>query len=78
MTPGRSDDETAKVVWDAFGKYIARNMKGGKGVAVPKLGHFTFTGMTVDLAVSSSSSYDGYRVQQIQRSEIVKTVSQSS
>jgi hypothetical protein len=42
----------SKTVWDAFGSYVARVMKTGKGVAVPKFGIFTFSAMNVDLAVS--------------------------
>ena len=44
----------SKTVWDAFGQYIARSMKNGRGVAVPKFGIFTFSAMDVDLAVSYS------------------------
>lgn len=37
------DEENSKRIWDAFGAYIARNLKSGKGIHVPKFGQFTFT-----------------------------------
>ena len=40
--------ETA--AWQACGQYIAKMLKSGKGVSVPKLGSFTFTAAGVDLA----------------------------
>ena len=40
--------ETA--VWQAFGQYLAKVLKSGKGVSVGKLGNFTFTATGVDLA----------------------------
>jgi len=42
----------SKTVWDAFGQYVSRSMKNGRGVWVPKFGIFTFSAMDVDLAVS--------------------------
>ena len=45
-----------EAIWDALGQYIARQLKQGKGVWVPKLGNFTFTGMNVDLAGSTNPS----------------------
>jgi len=40
------------MIWEAFGLYIAKQLRSGKGVWVPKFGQFSFTGMNVDLAVS--------------------------
>lgn len=36
-------DEEMRVIWNALGLYISRNLKMGRGVNVPKLGIFTFT-----------------------------------
>lgn len=44
----------AESIWDALGQYIYRQLRNGKGVWVPKLGNFTFTGMNVDLAGSTN------------------------
>lgn len=46
------DFNASETIWEALGQYIARQLRNGKGVWVPKLGNFTFTGMNVDLAVS--------------------------
>ena len=48
---GVSEAQRTKTIWDAFGLYIAKQIKGGRGVWVPKFGQFSFTGMHVDLAV---------------------------
>lgn len=48
------DEDQSKAVIDAFGKYIAKYLAQGKGVAIPKLGQFTFTSMTVDLQGSTN------------------------
>jgi hypothetical protein len=42
----------SKTIWEAFGSYIAKTMRGGRGIWVPKFGIFTFSAMNVDLAVS--------------------------
>ena len=45
--------ETSQVgqdVWKTLGNYVGKAMRSGKGVIVPKLGTFTFTQTTVDLA----------------------------
>ena len=42
------------MIWEAFGTYVAKQLRSGKGVWVPKFGQFSFTGMNVDLAVSIS------------------------
>ena len=42
----------SKTVWEAFGAYVSRVMRNGKGVWVPRFGIFTFSAMNVDLAVS--------------------------
>lgn len=54
-TLGLSDAQRTKTIWDAFGQYIAKELRGGRGVWVPKFGQFSFTGMHVDLAVSINS-----------------------
>ena len=41
-------------VWRAFGSYVAKELRNGRGVAVPRFGNFTFTSAIVDLAVTSS------------------------
>lgn len=46
-------DDVAKI-WTAFGKYISKIIKTGKGVSIPKFGQFTFTPMKVDLAGSTN------------------------
>lgn len=46
------DDQTARTAWRAFGCYVAKQLINGKGVIVPRFGTFTFTAITVDLAVS--------------------------
>jgi len=43
------DDPINRKVWHAFGSLIAKEMINGRGVIVPKLGHFTFTAMEFDL-----------------------------
>jgi hypothetical protein len=40
-----------RVIWNALGLYISRNLKMGRGVNVPKLGIFTFTPPEVRLKV---------------------------
>lgn len=46
------DNNVQEAIWDSLGQYISKQLKSGKGVWIPKLGHFTFTGMNVDMAVS--------------------------
>lgn len=53
LSPNQRIDTTS-VAWAALGKYIAKQMMHGKGVWVPKLGQFTFTGITVDLKGSTN------------------------
>jgi hypothetical protein len=50
MLKQKLHEEKAKVIWEAFGKYIARIMIAGKGVVVPKFGSFAFTPVLLDLA----------------------------
>ena len=40
-----------RVIWNALGLYINRNLRMGRGVNVPKLGIFTFTPPEVRLKV---------------------------
>lgn len=49
---GVSEGQRTRMIWEAFGLYIAKQLRSGKGVWVPKFGQFSFTGMNVDLAVS--------------------------
>ena len=49
------DESKIQMIWDAFGKYVARNIKQGRGVAVPKFGQFTFTSVYVDLKGSTNT-----------------------
>jgi len=37
------ENAITKIIWNAFGRYIAKNMKAGRAVAIPKFGQFTFT-----------------------------------
>lgn len=48
------DDDKTKKIWDAFGQIVARSLKQGKGLWIPKFGQFTFTSVTVDLAGSTN------------------------
>ena len=45
------DETTVAQVWRAFGSYLAKELRNGRGVAVPRFGNFTFTSTIVDLAV---------------------------
>lgn len=36
--------------WQAFGSYVARLLRAGKGVQIPKFGNFSFSSSDVDLA----------------------------
>ena len=40
-----------RVIWNALGLYISRNLRMGRGVNVPRLGIFTFTPPEVRLKV---------------------------
>lgn len=48
---GEINDEVVASCWEAFGSYVARLLRAGKGVNVPKFGSFTFSSSDVDLAV---------------------------
>ena len=43
--------EILNTCWNAFGEYIARQLKQGRAVHIPKWGIFTFTPADVDLHV---------------------------
>ena len=66
----------SKTIWEAFGSYIAKTMRGGRGIWVPKFGIFTFSAMNVDLAVSTSNksviTFIFFRDPPTHRSEIDK------
>lgn len=49
---GSFNDEEMRVIWNALGLYISRNLRMGRGVHVPKLGIFTFTPPEVRLKVN--------------------------
>ena len=42
-------------IWSALGAYIAKELMNGRGVMVPKFGHFTFTAAEVDLQGTTNS-----------------------
>ena len=46
------DENTVSQVWRAFGSYLAKELRNGRGVAGPRVGNFTFTSTIVDLAVT--------------------------
>ena len=48
---GSMNDEEMRVIWNALGLYISRNLRMGRGVIVPRLGTFTFTPPEVRLKV---------------------------
>ena len=50
---GALEEKTVNSIWSAFGAYLARQLRNGKGVGIPKFGNFTFTSAQVDLAVST-------------------------
>lgn len=43
-----------RLIWNALGLYVSRNLRMGRGVSVPKLGIFTFTPPEINLKVCSS------------------------
>lgn len=45
------DEKSVAAIWKGFGSYIAKELRNGRGVAVPKFGNFTFTSAYVDLSV---------------------------
>jgi hypothetical protein len=55
-----------RVIWNALGLYINRNLRMGRGVNVPKLGIFTFTPPEVRLKVILSL----FRVLRMKQKEI--------
>ena len=52
VAPG--EGQIGKLIWDAFGSFISKSLKNGKGVWIPKFGNFTFTAINVDLAGSTN------------------------
>jgi hypothetical protein len=56
------DEKTVNIVWKAFGSYIAKQLRNGKGVSVPRFGNFTFSAVDVDLAGTTNP---GERDQQV-------------
>ena len=49
-----NEGQVSKLIWDAFGSFVSKSLKNGKGVWVPKFGNFTFTAVNVDLAGSTN------------------------
>lgn len=68
------NDEEMRVIWNALGLYISRNLRMGRGVNIPKLGIFTFTPPEVRLKVYLSQP----RESQISKSETSNQGHQSS
>lgn len=66
------DEKTVNSIWKGFGSYIAKQLRNGKGISVPKFGNFTFTAPLVDLAVSPQLVFIFNRGQQTQEKEISK------
>ena len=64
------DEQTVKIIWKGFGSYIAKQLRNGKGVIVPRFGHFTFSAPNVDLAVNHILGLILIRARQIQEKEI--------
>ena len=52
------DEKTVSAIWQGFGSYIAKQLRNGKGVSVPRFGNFTFSATLVDLAVSTQTSFN--------------------
>ena len=50
------DEKTVNHIWRSFGSFIAKQLKLGKGIGVPKFGNFTFQSSDVDLAVNEFRS----------------------
>jgi hypothetical protein len=40
-----------RLIWNAMGLYVSRNLRMGRGVNIPKFGIFTFTPTEVRLKV---------------------------
>lgn len=56
------DEKTVNSIWKGFGSYVAKQLRNGKGISVPKFGNFTFTAPIVDLAVIYRFNSFIYRV----------------
>ena len=54
MLVQQNEGQVSKLIWDSFGSYIAKSLKNGKGIWIPKFGQFTFTAVNVDLAGSTN------------------------
>jgi len=44
------DEKTVTSIWNGFGQFVAKQLRNGKGVSIPKFGNFTFSAAQVDLA----------------------------
>lgn len=51
MDPRKLDKDAITKTWEAFGAYVSRLMRAGKGVHVPKFGLFSFSTVEIDMAV---------------------------
>ncbi len=58
------DEATVNSIWRAFGSYTSRQMRNGKGIIVPKFGHFTFSAAKVDLAGTTNPSERDKQIRQ--------------
>jgi hypothetical protein len=48
------DEIKQEAIWKAFGGLVAKELRLGRGVWIPKFGHFSFTATAVDLAGSTN------------------------
>lgn len=49
--------DISKKVWRAFGSYIAKQLKNGKGIVIPRFGNFTFSATNVNLEGTTNPQY---------------------
>ena len=52
-----------RLIWNAIGLYISRNLRMGRGVSIPKLGLFTFTPPEVRLKVKLKIKIGSYKLE---------------
>jgi hypothetical protein len=53
------NSELVNKVWNQFGSYLERLLTAGRGIAVPKLGVFTFSATSLDMAVRINLNLKG-------------------
>ena len=59
---GSFNDEEMRVIWNALGLYISRNLRMGRGINIPKFGIFTFTPPEVRLKVQYNVNVGSYKL----------------